>query len=1294
MNRGLNIMVNIFKRKKDILIIVSICVIIICAIKTYCDTSLTLKSVTFENRTYYFYPECIRYHVKANGYDKKLKDDADNNLYVYAAPGPGRELQPTNARMQGYGNYVFKEDTTLFDFINFCYEREYQTANNICEYTKISSYGGKKLNSNGIAVVNNFWRNMLLALGEIFNYYQDLYFFERYVNEGAELVYSANRLANNGKEFLTCMMSYIFSTNQNSASHFEVKKGDIVPFLYVKEHTNNSDLKNNPRDIARFSYLACINGWAEVTTNDLWFEEYESIFGEYDEEALCELVDEDIETLEKWYFETDAKYQNQKGNKGNALLGATIDEIIESDYSISQQLEATDYYLQNIEHIGDYKENMARNELMAKYMMENSHIGDIIKDYNVGITFITENLQRGTSESKNTSTAVLSDFQVLEFDHKLNKDGHSDEDGLSDLTELTNNTKWVNITGPAEKTYNDMLSKGKTTKTMNDVFEDFVKKSPGMVKYENDKLYYKTYDYNSNPMLNDTDFDGLMDNIDSNKISGNFKGNASSIGNVDFVSDFRYFFVDNEKYNDELSTMSLMMSNLADGGSAPLHSGSQNIIQYMSNLGFITPISEKHSFRISATENISGNLYLGKKTIQVGANKKSIKRYKDVYGIFLGGFNTEDNYKKLLSNFDKEEVASFYQNIADDIISYINTNKPATVNPHCYWVTGYSVAGGIAGEVASRLTNVGEVFCYTFGATNTNTTGSGAYACIKNVINEDDLYPKIYDIDDGFHRSGMLYNDSIYDNLKREYNELVGGFRSYKVTAKRTNSIKQKLKTVREKVTFINYINGWNRELAKFLKYYFSIIDIFYVGYENEFHPYQSQYSTELVNMLNGNKEGVEKAHELKSYYVLSKFLNGFDLNNEDEGWTEYDESIESEEYIDESTEEDEEYQERLNILLNAIETVGKAYLDNVYTYLGAGTVAYTGEESIENRIAKKVQDQNRGDYDVIDTIFNEKKKMKTSTITAYNKWNDRKDYIYEKIYEQVKNNVVPNDGEMTEERQETINNLSKQTIKNVYTQMKTVANARTTDNPTAIHYLELFDNYSGSGNNLTIYNFDNTIKLGKANTKTFVGDDCSCFATAVYWYYLNQLERANYLNKIDLWTTGSSRYINKSNFANTANPTILDILLKNDFDIYKWEVPDSNTIITNDYYEHNIYLNTDFKLQPGDLLYRNRGQNGAKAHVEFYLSDEHSFGWGDIQSSYENENNSKHFKIIRDLDNYNIGKTRTANQVSSGYIYRIENNDGGGIYNTVKRFTDYNCRYDYVIRLKKKANEVEVEDE
>lgn len=915
MNRGLNIMVNIFKRKKDILIIVSICVIIICAIKTYCDTNLTLKSVAFENRTYYFYPECIRYHVKANGYDKKLKDDADNNLYVYAAPGPGRELQPTNAKMQGYGNYVFKEDTTLFDFINFCYERESHTANNICEHTKMSSYSGKKLNSNGIAVVNNFWRNMLLALGEIFNYYQDLYFFERYVNEGAELVYSANRLANNGKEFLTCMMSYIFSTNQNSASHFEVKKGDIVPFLYVKEHTNNSDLKNNPRDIARFSYLACINGWAEVTTNDLWFEEYESIFGEYDEEALCELVDEDIETLEKWYFETDAKYQNQKGNKGNALLGATIDEIIESDYSITQQLEATDYYLQTIEGIGDYKENMARNELMAKYMMENSHIGDIIKDYNVGITFITENLQRGTSESKNTGTAVLSDFQVLEFDHKLNRDGHSDEDGLSDLTELTNNTKWVNITGPAEKTYNDMLSKGKTTKTMNDVFEDFVKKSPGMVKYENDKLYYKTYDYNSNPMLNDTDFDGLNDNQDSYKINGTFKASSNSIGNVEWTNDFRYFFVDSDKYNDELSTMSLMMCNLSDGNRINGSDANGDINTYLRKIGF-TNVLTKTSFRISDTENISGKLYVGKKTIQVGANNKSIKGYKDVYGVFLGDFDTELNYKKLVSNFNEVEIETYYNSISADIDEFISSYimmYPSS-NDSCFWICGYSIAGGIASHVSPYLIGKKDTFAYTFGAPNTTRGGNTANTNVKNVINEDDLVPKVINNKDGYSRVGTTYNDSIFDNLKSEYRKLIGNNVDYKANPRIMNTIGEKIRSIKNKDTTETLKERASNLLAKFLSKYEYLHDEVTMGAYPEMPLY-----------LNTNVQKVKSGHSIKSYYVLSKSLNGFDLNNEDERWAEKEEEVDSE-HMD-NNEESSKY------VVEAIKLFGEWYIKHVATY-------------------------------------------------------------------------------------------------------------------------------------------------------------------------------------------------------------------------------------------------------------------------------------------------------------------------------------------------------------------------
>lgn len=910
--------------RKNLVIFIIISCIILININVYAAASVTLKSITYNGKTLSFYADCIKFHVKANGYSNKLKDEMDNNLYTYASPGPGRELQPTNAKMQGYGNYVFKEDTSLFDFIQFCYLKDpgmtaacsiYNGANELssCDYTKLCTFSGQNLNNYSKLFVDNFWNNMTSFLGETFNSFQDLYFYDKYTNKGASLVFSQNRLASNGKEFLTCMMSYIFSNNQNSAHNLQIKKGDIVPFLYVKEHIDDTDIKNDPREIAKFAYLACIEGWAETTSNDLWFEEYEAVYGVYDEEELCDLVGEDLDTLAMWYTETDEKYQMQKGNKGNPLLGSTIDKIIKSDYSITQQLEATDHYLQNIEGIGDYKENMARNELMAKYMMENSHIGDTIKDYNVGITFITENLQRGTSETKNTKTAILSDFQVLEFDHALNKDGHSDDDGISDLTELTNNTKWVNITGPATRTYNDAVSNGTTTKSLEATFQDYEDKSPGVVKYEDGKLYYKTYNYNSNPMLNDTDFDGMNDNIDGNKTDGTFKTSSNPIGRVEWTNDFRYFFIDNDKYNDELSTMSLMLCNLADGNSISGSDASGNINTYLNKMGF-TNVSRKNTFKISPIESIGGNLYIGKKTIQVGANKKSVKRYKDVYGIFLGGFDTENNYKKLVTNFNTDEIETYYENISIDINDFIDNYIGLNPNGEdfCYWICGYSIAGGIASHVSPYLVGKGETYAYTFGAPNTTKGGSTSNANIKNIINEDDVIPKIINKDEGYGKVGTLYNDSIFDNLKKEYRELVGNVKNYEAYPKRANTVKKAIKDIKSKETTMTLKERALTLLSKYLNNYEYIHD----------EMTMSAYP-EMSTYLNPSVKKVKDGHSIKSYYVLAKSLNGFDLNNEDSGWNELDTNVDS----------DEERNENDVDIIEDIRNLADWYVNHIPTY-------------------------------------------------------------------------------------------------------------------------------------------------------------------------------------------------------------------------------------------------------------------------------------------------------------------------------------------------------------------------
>ena len=97
---------------------------------------------------------------------------------------------------------------------------------------------------------------------------------------------------------------------------------------------------------------------------------------------------------------------------------------------------------------------IAKNALMAEYMMQNSNFDDVIKDYNVSIKFVVDNLQRGTFEEKNGTTAVLSDFQTIEFDDTVEKVGSLDKDNdtLTNKSEL-GEVKWQDITGFVEKMY-------------------------------------------------------------------------------------------------------------------------------------------------------------------------------------------------------------------------------------------------------------------------------------------------------------------------------------------------------------------------------------------------------------------------------------------------------------------------------------------------------------------------------------------------------------------------------------------------------------------------------------------------------------------------------------------------------------------------------------------------------------------------------------------------------------------------------------------------------------------------
>ena len=103
------------------------------------------------------------------------------------------------------------------------------------------------------------------------------------------------------------------------------------------------------------------------------------------------------------------------------------------------------------------------------------------------------------------------------------------------------------------------------------------------------KLQVSLYKYTSNPVLKDTDFDGISDKEDKAPKNNHFTGrmhttrlSGSNAIEVDMNMDYRYFFMSNKLYYDELSTMSLLYANSIyrrgkdkHGTWLPQHSGLQ-----------------------------------------------------------------------------------------------------------------------------------------------------------------------------------------------------------------------------------------------------------------------------------------------------------------------------------------------------------------------------------------------------------------------------------------------------------------------------------------------------------------------------------------------------------------------------------------------------------------------------------------------------------------------------------------------------------------------------------------------
>lgn len=142
--------------------------------------------------------------------------------------------------------------------------------------------------------------------------------------------------------------------------------------------------------------------------------------------------------------------------------------------------------------------------------------------------------------------------------------------------------------------------------------------------------------------------------------------------------------------------------------------------------------------------------------------------------------------------------------------------------------------------------------------------------------------------------------------------------------------------------------------------------------------------------------------------------------------------------------------------------------------------------------------------------------------------------------------------------------------------------------------------------------------------------DDCSKFAAAVYYHYINkELLKNEYMNDklgygIDLWETSTEMFAKKNTFTNTLVNTML------------FELRELGA-------QKNASIDRIKELKVGDLLYR-------QGHVEFYIGNNKTVGWGRIHKD----------NIIRKSFNYN----------QNGLFYSTDPLDLNQPYTSIIRFT------------------------
>ena len=114
-----------------------------------------------------------------------------------------------------------------------------------------------------------------------------------------------------------------------------------------------------------------------------------------------------------------------------------------------------------------------------------------------------------------------------------------------------------------------------------------------------------------------------------------------------------------------------------------------------------------------------------------------------------------------------------------------------------FWVMGHSRGAAVANILSAKLIDKGNtVYAYTFAAPNTTVSSSASaakYACIFNLVNEDDFVPCVPMNAWSFKRYGVSATLDMTSSMENEWHTLVGKMWYNQMSAKNLNALIDKL---------------------------------------------------------------------------------------------------------------------------------------------------------------------------------------------------------------------------------------------------------------------------------------------------------------------------------------------------------------------------------------------------------------------------------------------------------------------------------------------------------------------